>query len=405
MLLTTITIAICIHQNIATFDRIVCQSFNSTKDNTRVEEEGEMIRESIIKRILSRYDKRYPPRYNSDIPTEVKVQMYVVGVFGIDESEMKFSMSMYLRQQWIDPRLMFSAPSEISRIELDHSVQDCIWVPDLSFMTDMDTKIHDVTVPNKMMFLHPNGFVSYSLRVTGTFTCFMQLQTFPFDEQSCVLELESYGFSASTVSLRWMEPAMTLKDGIVNSQFNIKASESYICDKEYPSGNYTCIGVNVNLKREYGFYLIQVYAPSALIVVLSWVSFWLNTDAIPARVSLGILTVLSVSTNGHFSVGLTQRVSYVRAIDVWNVVCLLFVFGAMIEYAYVAMIERVEERRTIERIGMMGNNHNIFKEQVPNAKEDTKKKNSARSIDKLSRAVFPLVFVIFNVIYWLYYMT
>lgn len=98
--------------------------------------------------------------------------------------------------------------------------------------------------------------------------------------------------------------------------------------------------------------------------MLSWVSFWLNTDAIPARVSLGILTVLSVSTNGHFSVGLTQRVSYVRAIDVWNVVCLLFVFGAMIEYAYVAMIERVEERRTIQRIGIIGNNHNIFNEQV-----------------------------------------
>ncbi|CAC5423533.1 GLRA3 [Mytilus coruscus] len=186
----------------------------------------------------------------------------------------------------------------------------------------------------------------------------MHLQTFPFDEQSCLLEMESYGFSASTVSLRWMEPAMTFKDGIVNSQFTIKASESYICDKEYPSGNYTCIGVHVNLKREYGFYLIQVYAPSALIVVLSWVSFWLNTDAIPARVSLGILTVLSVSTNGHFSVGLTQRVSYVRAIDVWNVVCLLFVFGAMIEYAYVAMIERVEERRTIQ------NPRNILNGQV-----------------------------------------
>lgn len=73
-------------------------------------------------------------------------------------------MSMYLRQNWIDPRLTFSAPPEISRIELDHSIQECIWVPDLSFMTDMDTKIHDVTVPNKMMFLHPNGFVSYSLR-------------------------------------------------------------------------------------------------------------------------------------------------------------------------------------------------------------------------------------------------
>jgi len=28
-------------------------------------------------------------------------------------------------------------------------------------------------------------------RVTGRFTCFMELQKFPFDEQRCVVELES----------------------------------------------------------------------------------------------------------------------------------------------------------------------------------------------------------------------
>lgn len=82
-----------------------------------------------------------------------------------------------------------------------------------------------------------------------------------------------------------------------------------------------------------------------LIVTLSWVSFWLNIDAAPARVSLGILTVLTISTNGNLSVGMSQQVSYVRAIDIWNVVCLGLVFGAMIEYAYVCVIARVQQRK------------------------------------------------------------
>ena len=37
------------------------------------------------------------------------------------------------------------------------------------------------------------------------------------------------------------------------------------------------------LQRDIGYYVIQVYVPSVLIVILSWVSFWLNVEAIPAR--------------------------------------------------------------------------------------------------------------------------
>ena len=87
--------------------------------------------------------------------------------------------------------------------------------------------------------------------------------------------------------------------------------------------------------------------------MLSWVSFWLNTDAIPARVSLGILTVLTVSSSGQQSVGLLQRVSYIRAIDMWNFVCLFFVFAAMIEYAYIAMISRVDLRKKLRQHKIM----------------------------------------------------
>ena len=50
------------------------------------------------------------------------------------------------------------------------------------------------------------------------------------------------------------------------------------------------------MKREIGYYMIQIYIPSFLIVVLSWVSFWIAVDATPARVSLGITTVLTITS-------------------------------------------------------------------------------------------------------------
>ena len=36
-----------------------------------------------------------------------------------------------------------------------------------------------------------------------------------------------------------------------------------------------------------GVYLLETYIPCYLIVSLSWVSFWINRDAAPARVLLG----------------------------------------------------------------------------------------------------------------------
>lgn len=56
-------------------------------------------------------------------------------------------------------------------------------------------------------------------------------------------------------------------------------------------GYYTCVEVIFTLRRQVGFYMMGVYAPTLLIVVLSWLSFWINPDASAARVPLG--------TNSH----------------------------------------------------------------------------------------------------------
>jgi hypothetical protein len=94
------------------------------------------------------------------------------------------------------------------------------------------------------------------------------------------------------------------------------------------------------LRRDLGFFLIQVYVPSILIVILSWVSFWINIDASPARVSLGLLTVLTTTTMSAGARESLPRVSYIKAIDVWMIICLVFVFASLIEYAVVNVAAR-----------------------------------------------------------------
>ena len=114
------------------------------------------------------------------------------------------------------------------------------------------------------------------------------------------------------------------------------------------SENYTCIGMDMNLHRNTGYYFIQIYVPTGLIVVLSWSNFWLNVEAIPARISLGLLTVLTMTTSSSSADNDLQRVSYVKALDIWIFVCLFFVFAAFLEYAWVNVTLRVELRRKSE---------------------------------------------------------
>ena len=59
---------------------------------------------------------------------------------------------------------------------------------------------------------------------------------------------------------------------------------------------YSRIVVDVFLERPLGYFMWEVYMPATSIVVISWTSFWLERSAIPARVSLGVTTVLSITT-------------------------------------------------------------------------------------------------------------
>lgn len=112
------------------------------------------------------------------------------------------------------------------------------------------------------------------------------------------------------------------------------------CQWHNDTGAFPCLEIRFFLRRELGYYLIQLYLPSALIVVLSWVSFWINVDGSPARVSLGLLTVLTLTTQSTSTRAQLPRVSYVKALDIWLSMCLVFAFCSLIEYAIVNTFTR-----------------------------------------------------------------
>lgn len=82
-----------------------------------------------------------------------------------------------------------------------------------------------------------------------------------------------------------------------------------------------------------------------MLVIVSWVSFWLDPNAIPARVSLGVTTLLTMATQISGINASLPPVSYIKAVDVWTECCLTFVFGALLEFALVNYVSRCDAQR------------------------------------------------------------
>ena len=61
-------------------------------------------------------------------------------------------------------------------------------------------------------------------------------------------------------------------------------------------GNYSAYGFEMHLSRSLGTFILSIYLPSAMFVCMSWVSFFIPPDIVPARIVL-LVTLCLVLIN------------------------------------------------------------------------------------------------------------
>ncbi|XP_050187888.1 glycine receptor subunit alpha-2 isoform X5 [Myiozetetes cayanensis] len=388
----------------------------------------------------SGYDARIRPNFKGP-PVNVTCNIFINSFGSVTETTMDYRVNIFLRQQWNDSRLAYSEYPDDS-LDLDPSMLDSIWKPDLFFANEKGANFHDVTTDNKLLRISKTGKVLYSIRLTLTLSCPMDLKNFPMDVQTCTMQLESFGYTMNDLIFEWLSDGpVQVAEGLTLPQFILKEDKELgYCTKHY------------------------------------------NT----ARVALGITTVLTMTTQSSGSRASLPKVSYVKAIDIWMAVCLLFVFAALLEYAAVNFVSRqhkeflrlrrrqrrqnkaqtvtvgnesVESVRrmnglrskessaygTVNQIGNSSLRMSAFQQNLedevardsrfnfsgygmghclqvkdgtavkatppnpppapPKDSDSIKKKfvDRAKRIDTISRAAFPLAFLIFNIFYWITY--
>ncbi|KAK2148946.1 hypothetical protein LSH36_474g04060 [Paralvinella palmiformis] len=417
---------------------------------------------NILNELLETYERRVRPGISGMFgpPTKILVDVNIRSMGPISEVDMTYSMDAYFRQTWVDKRLCFNGSHEMMAVQI--KLLEKIWKPDTYFYNGHEAYLHTITSPNKLLRIMKNGTILYSMRLTIKAKCPMYLQYFPMDEQSCPLQIGSYAYTKDQIHYEWKYgPGRSIKasSDMRLSTFDLIGYPAWNVTIRRTGGEYSTLKVNFKLRRHTGYFLIQVYVPSALIVILSWVTFWLNREASADRVGLGITCFLTLTTLSMDTRDALPKVSYATALDWFVITCFIFVISSLLEVAGVHYFTKIgsgepnlpqseedyddDEEDDTEPNGEVYtyqvNNHGYYyqsgvsmlRKRVRQTRDPRldpcfyrfwkclqgsshyKKLmrrhsqrsgvNSVSKIDKMSRILFPLVFIMFNVIYWISY--
>ena len=151
--------------------------------------------------------------------------------------------------------------------------------------------------------------------------------------------------------------------------------------------DYPLIIMKITLKRNIGYHVLQTFVPSSLFVILGeksekqklgnkiflllgYLSLYVPAESIPGRVAIGMTTILTLTAMFSGIRHTVPKVSYISYIDIWMVMCLIYVNFFMFEFVLVAYL------RSIKREAL------------------------SRLVEKRCRVIFPLSFFLFNILYW-----
>ncbi|XP_071847300.1 gamma-aminobutyric acid receptor subunit alpha-1-like isoform X2 [Apostichopus japonicus] len=269
-------------------------------------------------------------------------------------TNLDYTMSMFFRQQWVDERLKFKGPRQVP---FTYDSLKSIWTPDTFFLNEKYANFHIVTKPNTLLRVENDGSIAFSSRMTVRASCDMDFHLYPFDKQVCHLTMESYSHAVQDLIYTWHNHSVIFDEELSLANYNLLDYSTSMLNKSYGQNEYSSLRLKFLLGRDISHQILNVFVPCVLIVMLSWVSLWIPRDATPARVTLGITTVLTMTTTMINAGGDLPMLSYLTAIDIFTTVCNIFVFSALLEFAFVSFYDKpvYRERRIKANVSQTSN--------------------------------------------------
>jgi len=375
---------------------------------------------SLLKQMELKHVTNVPP-IETGQPINVYIQMSILDMFPYQSIHMHYSADFYLKLRWFDYRLAFNSSDNSSYVPLKG--KSMIWIPDIVFPNGRQGFLQKVPYDNEGSHFYLNGTVVHVQRVTLVSFCLMELHFYPFDIQNCTFEISTMTHSKEYIRLHWDHtPIVHQNSKLEMKEFNIVKYETAIAEKSFGrDGIYDTLQLKFRFYRFLALYFLRDFFPCILIVVLSWMTFWIDYSSTPARVAMGITTVLTIVTMTNNIRSTSPPAGLFRSIDYYLLMCNLFVFAALLEYALVGLVpnkaykKRKRSRKRNKKKGTelctinnVYTHKDIFSQAMhedvsEEADLPEENKRCDHQIDKLSRILFPGLFAVFNAIYFAFH--
>ncbi|XP_041450829.1 glycine receptor subunit alpha-3 isoform X19 [Drosophila obscura] len=285
-----------------------------------------------------RYDKRLLPPVNGTLT--VNVNVLLLSLASPDESSLKYEVEFLLNQQWNDPRLQYGNKSHYDFLNALHH-HDSIWTPDTYFIMHGDFK--DPIIPMHFALrIFRNGTITYAMRRHLILSCQGSLHIFPFDDPKCSFSMESISYEEAQIKYVWKNDEDTLRKSPSLTTLNayLIKNQTTACDQNSWRGNYSCLQVELTFTRDRAYYFTTVFIPGIILVTSSFITFWLEWNAVPARVMIGVTTMLNFFTTSNGFRSTLPVVSNLTAMNVWDGVCMCFIYASLLEFVCVNYVGR-----------------------------------------------------------------
>jgi|GEM_PF-465870 len=294
--------------------------------------------------------------------TQVHFLVLVIDVDKIDDAEQNFTANVYVRLRWKDERLI-SSGAVVHQVPLAE-----VWNPQVLLVNRVG--LVSRSLPETVQVL-PDGTVFYRQRYTGKMSQPLRLSEFPLDKHAFTIQFCTAGYSADEVE--FVPDTASYDPTVVGGTIASKLSLPDWCVVDYealplpyaPTADIHVPGFAFRFEAEryFAYYLWQVVLPLAVVVVMSWAAFWIDTRHVGVRIAVATSSILTLIAHRFVLANLLPRLPYMTRMDYFTVGSTLLVLLALVA---VIGTSALDARSLTSR---------------------------ARKVDLLARFVFPVTFL------------
>ncbi|XP_050518810.1 acetylcholine receptor subunit alpha-like isoform X5 [Diabrotica virgifera virgifera] len=251
--------------------------------------------------LLSNYNKLVRPVVNTSDVLRVCIKLKLSQLIDVNLKNQIMTTNLWVEQSWYDYKLRWE-PKEYGGVQMLHVPSDHIWRPDIVLYNNADGNF-EVTLATKATIYH-QGLVEWKPPAIYKSSCEIDVEYFPFDEQTCVLKFGSWTYDGFMVDLRHMDEKVgsnTVDVGVDLSEFYMSVEWDIL---EVPAVRnekfYTCcdepyldITFNITMRRKTLFYTVNIIIPCMGISFLTVLTFYLPSDS-GEKVTLSISILISL---------------------------------------------------------------------------------------------------------------